>query len=390
MWSYKYTNELYHYGVKGMRWGVRRYEDKSGHLTAAGKKRYDDYEYNKKKSKKEYKAPDNKSKKEYKIPDNKSLHRMKIEEKYKQQGMTKKEAEQAAARRIRAEQYAAAAAAITVTACVAYCKHKNYVTDKTLSADTDFQRIMKMADGDVIKDGRQFLSYEKSDKSKYSGQLAGDLKKKAAANEKIYNVSIKAKQDIKIASQKRARDTFYDLYKNDEDFRKSLTKMAKDAGDDIPTPLKLTRDKLINNEKLSDKRIKNKVYDLFNVSLADNSPEGKERADKFYNALKKQGMNAIHDMNDMKYSGYNSKSPIIAFDGAYDYSKKVLSDKEIIESMTKPVGSTKRNIAAGMALVTYLGGIKVYNDRAVEKYKMEHPNTRLTDREIKSLLKYGE
>lgn len=35
------NNELYHFGVKGMKWGVRRYEDKSGHLTTAGKKRYD-------------------------------------------------------------------------------------------------------------------------------------------------------------------------------------------------------------------------------------------------------------------------------------------------------------------------------------------------------------
>lgn len=31
--------ELYHWGVKGMKWGVRRYQDKSGRLTAAGKKR---------------------------------------------------------------------------------------------------------------------------------------------------------------------------------------------------------------------------------------------------------------------------------------------------------------------------------------------------------------
>lgn len=32
--------ELYHYGVKGMRWGVRRYQNKNGSLTNAGKKRY--------------------------------------------------------------------------------------------------------------------------------------------------------------------------------------------------------------------------------------------------------------------------------------------------------------------------------------------------------------
>ena len=31
---------LMHYGVKGMKWGVRRYESKSGHLTTSGKARY--------------------------------------------------------------------------------------------------------------------------------------------------------------------------------------------------------------------------------------------------------------------------------------------------------------------------------------------------------------
>lgn len=33
-------NELYHHGVKGQRWGVRRYQNKDGSLTNAGKKRY--------------------------------------------------------------------------------------------------------------------------------------------------------------------------------------------------------------------------------------------------------------------------------------------------------------------------------------------------------------
>ena len=34
-------NTLQHWGIKGMKWGVRRYQNKDGSLTPAGKKRYD-------------------------------------------------------------------------------------------------------------------------------------------------------------------------------------------------------------------------------------------------------------------------------------------------------------------------------------------------------------
>lgn len=37
--SFISDEELYHYGIKGMRWGIRRYQNPDGSLTAAGKRR---------------------------------------------------------------------------------------------------------------------------------------------------------------------------------------------------------------------------------------------------------------------------------------------------------------------------------------------------------------
>lgn len=42
MWEYYYNNqpELYHHGILGQRWGVRRYQNRDGSLTPEGRKRY--------------------------------------------------------------------------------------------------------------------------------------------------------------------------------------------------------------------------------------------------------------------------------------------------------------------------------------------------------------
>lgn len=42
------NSELYHHGIKGQRWGIRRYQNPDGSLTSAGKDRYVKNERNQK------------------------------------------------------------------------------------------------------------------------------------------------------------------------------------------------------------------------------------------------------------------------------------------------------------------------------------------------------
>ena len=38
---YLTSEELYHHGILGQRWGIRRFQNKDGSYTSAGRKRYD-------------------------------------------------------------------------------------------------------------------------------------------------------------------------------------------------------------------------------------------------------------------------------------------------------------------------------------------------------------
>lgn len=49
-------NELYHHGIKGQKWGVRRFQNKNGSLTPAGQKRYGSTRPDSKINSKEYHA----------------------------------------------------------------------------------------------------------------------------------------------------------------------------------------------------------------------------------------------------------------------------------------------------------------------------------------------
>lgn len=355
-----YEYELYHHGIKGMKWGVRRFQNKNGTLTAEGKKRYfDDPELAKQKSEyKTAKANRKEAQKAYKkaydrysyLPtsknrmrmeeseanlkdassaynqtkltyktnkevarlkdnnktfDNKSKHRLKLEDRYREMGMTDEQAQAAANNRIRTEKLLAASAAVTVTACAAYLANKKIreSVDTFIKAGEKMQRVEMTDTGGKLHD-MFYVAKGKHDMTRYENLLGMSRKQQAG---QAYLMKLEAVSDVKVASKNNAAKIFGDLYKNDPDFRNA----AKSYVDSHFAGHNRVRD--VDN--LSPKNIK-KMYENFNVNLmfARDSKSGIDT--KFYDKLKSAGYGAIQDINDMKYSGYAARNPLIVFDNS--------------------------------------------------------------------------
>ena len=74
---------LIHYGILGMKWGVRRYQNKDGSLTSAGKKRYSDNDNIKEAPQKNTEEPKKKSVKDMSDEElRREVNRMQLEQNY--------------------------------------------------------------------------------------------------------------------------------------------------------------------------------------------------------------------------------------------------------------------------------------------------------------------
>ena len=326
MWEYNYNtyqDELYHYGILGMKWGVRRYQNKDGSLTNAGRRhyygdasvagahsKYQEAVDNRKKAQRNGKnvkpAKDNEYRSEFEYKTKreaarirskniefkkKSKYRQKLEAQYKKLGLSDEDAQAAANRKIRAEKILAASAALTVAACSAYAynKHRKNKIDGIIKAGEALQRIEMQDTGGKLHEVF-YVAKGKHDMNRYKGLLGFT---RAQQTGHAYMMKLEAASDIKVASREKARKAFGDLMNNDKDFRSSLG-----FGDRSFTTREI-----------------NRIYDEFNRQLVDRSMP-KDPVNKFYDKLKSAGYGAIQDVNDMDYSGYKAKNPLIVFDNA--------------------------------------------------------------------------
>lgn len=361
--------ELHHSGTKGMHWGVRRYQNKDGSLTPAGKKRYADdpgrkdvdsakielksakravkragnqynvvstdanwqkykqarrdlkdskYAYNKAKLTYDTKKEVSRIRDENVQFDKKSKHRTRLETQYKQMGMSSEEAQAAANNRIRTEKRLAASATMTVAACAGYVARNNYKdrADGLIKAGDVLKRVEMQDTGGKLHDVF-YVAKDKKDQVRYEN-LLGMARKNQTGH--AYLMNLQAQGDVRVASKDKASKIFGDLYKNDSEFRDSVkNQISQHFGG---------RNRIKNMDNLSDRNIK-KMYENFNSNLVTARGEGASA--KFYSKLKSEGYGAIQDINDMKYSGYHAKNPLIVFDN----SKRSIMVKSVKE-LTSP------------------------------------------------------
>ena len=338
MWEYNYNNyqnELYHYGILGMKWGVRRYQNQDGSLTNAGRRhyygdasvarahsKYQEAVDNRKKALRNGKnvklAEDNEYRSEFEYKTKreaarirskniefkkKSKYRQKLEAQYKKLGLSDEDAQAAANRKIRAEKILAASAALTVAACAAYLSRKaiRNKIDGVIKSGTTLQRIEMVNTGGKLHD-IAYVAKGQHDMNRYGGLLGAQRFRQTGH---AYLMKLEAASDIKVASRDKAMKTFGNLLDNDAEFRSIIMKNMPGYNGET---------------KLSGKKLK-QLYENFNrgftvFNRSDIAPDGIAPAKKFYDKLKAAGYGAIQDVNDMDYSGYRAKNPLIVFDKA--------------------------------------------------------------------------
>ena len=395
-------DELYHFGVKGMKWGVRRYQNEDGSLTSLGKKR--DKMLSDRKTAKKHSTTSNIVNAEYSRREfedaktrlklenqkKKSKRQQDLEKKYIDQGFAKDEAEIKAYNRAKTETILKVAGGIALASAAAYVAYKHYdkVTDRVFEKGSEIGRLTNNGSEPT---NRAFYGFvNKHDKDRYEGLYGKTL----GANGTVYRKAMRAAGDINIASPESARKVLKNMFDTDKQsfdvFKKNIDAMASA----VPPTTKQGKLWRKAKQELDSGRIGDNTYKAFNTTLVLHTKEQQPINDKFYSAMKKAGYGAIRDVNDKENSGYFAKNPLIVFDtdkiNVEGFTK--LGNDHIDSMFAKEQGKIAAHTLAnqygpiGAAFATSIGAMKLVKrsneTKFVENYRKRHPESTLSNNEI--------
>lgn len=414
---------LAHHGILGQKWGVRRFQNKNGTLTPEGRRHKEKLES----TKSEYKAlkkkvnlyravgvydenaENNLSKKKDEMVfrktqvsndkarsdivnrDSISKREQSLINKYTKNGMSKEDAELKAYKQVKLEKTLIAAGAVTMAAATAYGfkKYHDYTTDTVLKAGKIQMKRVAQSDSTDLHD-TFYAAFSKKDANKYIGLYGAQIRSAGAGD--IYQKTIDIKENLKIASDKRAKETMANVFKNASNESKDeaiklleKNRLAFIAGGGVKQAGVIT--KAIGDIKKGSYNTKS-VYDSMNMAMGD---QNSKIIKDFKDSLKKNGYSGVKDRNDKSYSGYRADSARIIFDNSKVKVNSIrmvpnseIDNKNISETMKILIRDTAKVSAVlvgGNKAAQYVKSKKT-NDKIVSAYKKQHPDSKLSNEQI--------
>lgn len=242
-----------HYGVKGMKWGVRNDPESVGRRTSRQSTSF-------------LRTTKNNARNAYI-----NLHASKYQQK---QGLSQREARAKAQRRLQIAKKIAVGSAVAVgIAGGVYAARTIGRTrnDEIIKSGTTIQSVKKNVNR-ILDGDKFFTSYRDSDKTKYVGFMGST---KTGLKSKIQATVDK---DIRVAGEKNAARIFKQLKNEDADFRHKF-----------------------------------KIWSYDDFNRLELNGETTQMGRKFIEKLKSEGYHGVADMNDRRHNFYHTKA-VIMFD----------------------------------------------------------------------------